>query len=429
MKSARLLQLGDIHFPEWKNSRIGDIQDSGAPSALVSAVCPNRLQAAVRKVLEVIKSSKVCCLLFCGDLTSRGNLTEYGACVRYLDQVLDIANADRWSADSIHVVPGNHDVNRALCDPDEQDLYSKFDPLVNTWQAIGLDVLAARQTRQTALNPDGQSVSVFSLNSCIGCGERRHLPAGVRQQLSEALNQNAGPPLPEHAYNLIYEQLDTPAFAEDHLDSLVAAIHETPGTSMPVILAHHNTLPQAVPRIEIYTELINSGRFRSRLASCRRPLLYCHGHIHSDPIEQLFDYRYDGCALLLVSAPLLVDGFNLIEISYARNNRPVGCTLTKFRTSALYGSIEQGDVIRIRLVARGRLAQFYDERLLGLFEVCTRDPIRFGNLREMLNQRLGLQMQEATVRDLIEEAEWLSLVDIDNRELEHRHWQIRRVQP
>jgi hypothetical protein len=165
------------------------------------------------------------------------------------------------------------------------------------------------------------------------------------------------------------------------------------------------------------------------LASCRKPLLYCHGHIHSNPIEQLIDLGYPGSRLLLVSAPKLVDGFNLIEISYARNSHPVGCTITKFRTPVPFGSIEQGDVVRIPLVGRDQMAQFHDERLRALFEACTGEPIRFDALRELLNRRLETQMKAPALRDLIEEAEWLSLVDVSNRELDHRDWQIRRVQP
>jgi hypothetical protein len=228
MKSAKLLQLGDIHFPEVKNSRIGDIKDSGMPPALVSAVCPNRLQAAVRKVLEVIEASKVSCLLFCGDLTSYGNLREYEACVQYLRKALIFPNAIQWNADSVHVVPGNHDVDRSLCDPKEQDLYSKFDPLINSWHSIGLDVLAARRVHRSDLHPNGAYFSVLSVNSCIGCGERRHLPEGVREQLSRALNQASAALPQQEAYGLVYEQLDTPAFDESHVDGLISALRSMP---------------------------------------------------------------------------------------------------------------------------------------------------------------------------------------------------------
>lgn len=429
MKSAKLLQLGDIHFPDHKDLRLGDIKDTGAPAALVSAIGPNRLQTVMKKACQVIEEQHIQGLLICGDLTSYGDLAQYSACVDYLQSALDVANPDRWNPDAIHVVPGNHDVDRKNCDPAGIDLFHKFDPLIASWKRIGLNILAARSVRSTEIKPNGHSLCVFSLNSCIGCGEHRHLPAKLRAEIINAMEKYSAVALTKDSFELIYEQLDTPAFADIHLDELVNALTAASSSALPIVLAHHNALPQSIPRVEIYTELLNSGRFRSRLASCRRPLVYCHGHIHDDPIEQLVDHRFPGGFVLFVSAPLIIEGFNILEIAFARNDLPVGCTITKFRTSNSLGTIDQTETVNVSLVPKSLLPRFDDDKLRGLLKVCSPEAIRFGELRTKLNSHLSQNLQAATVRDLVVEAEWLSLVQILDRNQPHLHWKVRRGEP
>jgi Icc-related predicted phosphoesterase len=430
MHSAKLIQLGDIHYPENVEAARADVKDRGAAPAVVSAIAPNRLRAVMRRINQMIEEEATDCLLICGDLTSRGNLDQYSACVEYLRDALNITVSGRLSADAIHVVPGNHDVNRAMCDPKETDLYVKFDPLVATWSRIGFNVLSARGIRSTTITREGGSLSVFSLNSCIGCGERRYLPQQIRDEIHAAIASYSSK-APPGSIDLVYEQLDTPAFVDDHLEDLLTRINKTSDQSLPIVLAHHNALPQSVPRVEVYTELINSGRFRTLLASWDRPLLYFHGHIHDDPIESIVNYRHPDAAVIMISAPLAVDGFNVADIAFARNGMPLGCSLTKYRTPTPGGAVEKGSTVRIPLIKRTMLPRFDDPAFLALLDICssTATSLRFMELRDRLIPRINSQIQALTLRDIILEAEWLALVEVIDRDQPHLHWKIQRVTP
>ena len=91
----------------------------------------------MREIAKVAEDPSVCGLLICGDLTTKGDLDGYGSCVEYLDKAMEVGNTAKWNGDSLHVVPGNHDVKRELCDPDGVDLFGKFDPLVTSWDKCG----------------------------------------------------------------------------------------------------------------------------------------------------------------------------------------------------------------------------------------------------------------------------------------------------
>ena len=64
-------------------------------------------------------------------------------------------------------------------------------------------------------------------------------------------------------------------------------VHDAPSNVLSVIVAHHNLLPQRLPRLAPYTELVNGGALRASLGELGKPVLYLHGHIHEDPIEIL----------------------------------------------------------------------------------------------------------------------------------------------
>lgn len=429
MKSLTLVQLGDIHFPDHKGTRVGDLKDSAAPSSVVDAIAPSLLELVMRKVAEVASQPDVCALLVCGDLTTYGDIAEYTSCVEYLHRAIQIGDSTRWPDRSLHVVPGNHDVNRTLCDPDGIDLFGKFSPLIDSWTSVGRrSLLTVDSVRSTCVSPNTPSISLYSLNSCVGCGEHRHLPTKIRDQLRTTLSDYLKSAPPNEAFELAGEQLDTPAFVDAHVRSLVASVAQLECASIPVVLAHHNALPQSIPRVEIYTELINGGLLRSELASCGRPILYCHGHIHDDPIEQIRDWKYPTSNIVLVSAPLLVTGFNTITVEYSRNGLPLGIRINKYRCST-HGSVDMSGQISIPIVASQELPQFRDDKLTALLAVCNSDFKRFGQLREDMRVQLGTLLNHDSLRDVVLEAEWLSLIQVNDRHLECRHWKVRRCEP
>ena len=427
MKAIKLIQIGDIHYPDHKDNVFADIRDKAVSTSLIGAIAPPKLQTVMRKVAEVARKDGVSGLLLCGDFTSRGDLAQYDECVRYVHTALDIANPSSWQPDAVHAVPGNHDVNRSRCDPAREDLTIKFEALRGAWDRIGLSILPIDGIRATALAPAGHSLRLVSINSCMGCGEPRHLPESIRGDLETLLRRYETTADPSDAFALIGEQLDTPAFTHEDVDALIADINALDDTCLPIVLAHHNLLPQALLRVDLYTELLNSGLTRSRLTSCKRPILYCHGHIHSDPVEQIIDQRNPSGKVTVVSAPELVDGFNLITVHFAANDAPVGCEITKYRTQH-HGGVDVDGIVRVPLVGTDAVSRFASDDLRHLIRMTNSQQRRFDDLWIQFKTDVR-NVQRQTIRELLVEAEWLSLVEIEDRNVPFQNWKIRRVEP
>ena len=305
METLKFIQLGDIHLPDVKSLTNTDSKDDGFPTSLANIIGLNPLQAVMREVVHFCEKERhsIAAILICGDLTSRGDLAGYQECLNYLQSNLRLATSTVWQPERIHAVPGNHDIDRTKCDPAHTDLFIKFEALSSAWANLGLPILPVKGVRRTHVELKGQTAEVFSLNSCLGCGEQLALPKKIKSQLHALLQPFLTSP---DAFDLIGHQLDTPAFDKEHLHALLSAIADLPATSVPIVLAHHNLLPQAVPRIEIYTEVINGGMMRSRLAQCSHPVIYSHGHIHEDPVEVVSFPKTTEGRLVSVSAPNLV---------------------------------------------------------------------------------------------------------------------------
>lgn len=437
MKTLRLLQIGgDVHYPDAKSgSALADIKDKAMPPPFVDAVVPHKLQNVIRALTKLCQPNKhgerLNGILFCGDLTSIGDGSGYQECVEYLNNVLELTNANVWPRDHIHAVPGNHDVDRNLCSPTSPDLFGKFRPLAVAWENVGVPILQAGAIRQTTISADGCSAEVFSLNSCVGCGEKRFLPSKVGDELHKLLEKYVDGKRLEEAFSLVGEQLDTPAFLEDHMTSLRLAIDELKPTTIPVVLAHHNILPQAVVRVDIYTEVINGGLVRSRFSQCQHPVIYCHGHIHDDPIEIVSFPAPDSGPLISISAPLLSDGFNLIEVWYGQKRVAVGCVVIPYRIQR-DGVVKREDskVVRMPLRHASRYSDLGDHRIPSVLPPMR--PWEYERFHEVLAKaraESGTHTQERSLAEPLLEAEWFGLVRILNREKDYEYWQIQRIAP
>jgi hypothetical protein len=433
MQSLKLIQIGDIHYPDaQKSGQLVDCQDDAMPKWLIQQVSADRLRNALRAVVTVCeRDERVSGIMLCGDLTSRGHIEGYRKCLEYLNDALQITNRERWQEQAVHVVPGNHDIDRDLCDPAHADPYRKFGPLESAWQDLGMPILRCESVRRTRIALLSCAAEVFSANSCVGCGERRSLPCGVAEQLQEVLREYKLTALPEDSFKVIGEELDTPAFREEHVTTIAEAIGELDPTVLPVVLAHHNVLPQAVPRVSIYTEVINSGLVRSRLSQRRRPVIFCHGHVHDDPVEIVRSPTPDTGPLVCVSAPELVDGFNVLEVEFGSKGHPLGCTLTAHR--ARRDGLVEEDVskgARVAFHGPGRLSELGDERIAQVLPHIAGDGhVRFRDVHESVQTSMPTRPQKRTLANILLEAEWFALVSILNRQKEPEQWQIRRTVP
>lgn len=101
-------------------------------------------------------------------------------------------------------------------------------------------------------------------------------------------------------------------------------------------MAHHNLLPQRIPRILAYGEMLNAGFLRQMLHASRRNVIYLHGHIHEDPIEVISVpgseiASRDERKIVSIAAPALKDGFNEITLFFGVENDVFLVRVTKYR--------------------------------------------------------------------------------------------------
>ncbi len=425
MKRVQLLQIGDIHYPQAKAETLGDLKDAGFPHALGKVVAAKPLQLVMRAIRSLCDDG-IDGILFCGDLTSTGSIENYRACAEYLDKILELSAHDKWPIGRVHVVPGNHDVNRDFCDADGEDLYKKFAPLVTAWADLDIPVLCTKNARSAEIISDSNSrVVVFSLNSCLGCGERRFLPEHVRDRLRRLLDAALSQMETGRAFDLIGEQLDTPAFSIEDIDCVCDGLKRLDGRAIPVILTHHNLLPQTIPRISIYTEVINSGLVRSRLLACNKPVIYCHGHVHEYHIEIVRLPDRAAYPLVCISAPILSRGFNLLTIEFGRAGAPMGCIVTPYCLQN-DGSVSELKKTRVAFHTVGTADRVLHKDTWAIIPLISTEFSRFDDLHKAVSGRFR-DMQSKTLCDSLIEAEWVGFVEIHNRDESHRDWHVRRI--
>jgi hypothetical protein len=250
MVRVRLLHVGDVHYPEAVAERLTDLKDRAFPSHIVESSVLKPLELVMRELLSQVELG---CdgMLLSGDLTDFGDLKSYKACVEYLRPSIDSMGPER-----IHAVPGNHDVDRSAIPAGGVNMLAKFGSIRNVWEGLGLPVLAVDGARITEItSPTGGRAQVLSVNSSFGCGEKRYLPEGIADELTELIKKHAATLPPIDAFRLVGETLDTPAFQHKDIEQACGGIAATSDNSVPVVLSHHNLLPQALPRIAMYTEI------------------------------------------------------------------------------------------------------------------------------------------------------------------------------
>jgi predicted MPP superfamily phosphohydrolase len=416
-----LLQVGDIHLPDNKAKPLVDLKDKSFPDSIVQLAAPRPLQNVLRELKR--QSNKADAILLCGDLTSRGDIPSYEQCVEYLIRVLDLNNRP---TETLHAVPGNHDVNRNLAD--KVDIFAKFKPLELAWAKHSLPILAVSAFRSTVVSSKSNcKAQIYSLNSCVGSGEIKHLPLAIRTQLAELLEKHTEDVGEDNSFELIGETLDTPAFMLEDIDTICESIGSLDDRTAPIVMAHHNLLPQALVRIELYTEAINSGLVRSRLAREPRPVIYLHGHIHDDPVESISALDMDSAPLTVISAPEIIKGFNLIHIHYGRGRYPIGCTITPFRMQR-DAAVVPGRLIRVPFYGPGRAPRkLRDAPLLRHLKYLSSTFEHFTDVLAKVRQGINKNIREMTLAGYLYEAEWLGLAAIVDRDESPRLWQVRKT--
>lgn len=426
MRELTIFQVGDVHYPD-HTKPFADIRDGALSAALVAAATPEtELQGSTRALLARLESTAHPILVFMGDLTTKGDLAQYDSCVEFLERAFSLSDAATWQEERLHVVPGNHDVDRSLAAPG--DLLSKFVPLADAWHGHGLGVIATKSIRHTTFEHDDCRLDIYGLNSCLGAGEVRSIPSKMAGQLVTTLAGElgldaSGTSQVEAVLAASHEDLDVPAYSEDDVTEFCTSVTGLPN-GLAVLVAHHNLLEQAQTRIDTYTNLLNAGMTRSRVSALLRPVLYLHGHIHDDPIEVVTQHSPDVGQVICVSAPKFSDGFNEISVVFDDLGTPLGCEINRVRVR-LNGAAATDNAVRVRFARRNVVLS---DAAMALAKLLLAKP-KISSLDDVIARctvSSGLKDKDLAAKAVLE-AEWYGYVDVLDREHPPDEWRLRAV--
>ena len=422
MRRLRLLHIGDIHYPERYNERLEDVKDKALPSEVVEQMVQIPLQAVVRQAARELEADPVNGYLVSGDLTSKGSLKAYEECLDFLLKAFTLKAVPQ---DRIHAVPGNHDFDRSLVDP--VDPSKKFDQISAAWKSRGIPVLAVKGVRHTTIKLGSAAAAIYSLNSCLGCGEKRHLPNGVANELEAAISGYTSRVGLSKAFELVGEQLDSPGFVQQEINDVFDSARKLESQVVPLVLSHHNLLPQALPRLEIYTEVMNAGRVRSAFTNVERTVLYCHGHIHDDVVELVEIPGSNGSRMAAIAAPELARGFNIIQLEYGEKGTALGCKVLRFSYDWRSGQVTPRELrIPLNRLPYQRAISAGHAALKTILSKLKNEEYRFQAAFEKTKWPDDTNNRKRFA-DALEEACWLGLVEISNSEREPDAWWITKT--
>jgi Calcineurin-like phosphoesterase len=347
---VRVLQIGDVHLPSaMKSGRKIDQKDASFSVELRNLISSLPIKVVFREIYKIIDDGGVDGIIFMGDFTDQGDLSGYEKTCQFIAQSLQLGDGRRHSKIPVGIVPGNHDINRPLAlDP---GITTKFDPLNAALRKAALPALPVQHNIVLPITSGSASTSINLMNSCWGCGAREYIPEYFRARIGKAIEetlQKGG----KRALKTYYDrQFDTPAFSEPSIQQLVQAARSLEASTLFVVVAHHNLLPQRQPRIAQYTELVNSGAIRASLCELDRPVVYLHGHIHVDPVETVTIPNTP--PLICISAPAAEDGFNVLDFVFTRSGLPLSCQITPWRFDGS-GILHAGEKIVVPLLGKRR---------------------------------------------------------------------------
>lgn len=347
---VRLLQIGDLHLPTAaRTERAVDQKDRTFSVELRNIISRQPIKTVFKRIYRMCEDKKVDGILLMGDMTDFGKIDGYEAGLAYVTNALQLGGGRRNAATFCGIVPGNHDIDRALAK--QPSMLAKFKPLNAALSAVGLGQIPVERSLVSHIGPRDAQCAVVLMNSCWGCGAVEYIPAEFRDGVGSAIEAaiSSGDLKVLSAY---YDrQFDTPAFSDASISHLVEVAGTLPREQQLVIVAHHNLLPQRMTRLAPYTELVNSGAVRASLMEARRPILYLHGHIHTDPIEVLS--VPGGDALVCISAPAAEVGFNVIEVVFTRSGNPLVGHILPWRFDQS-GVLREGARLTVPLIGKRR---------------------------------------------------------------------------
>jgi hypothetical protein len=399
-----LLQIGDLHLPSAaRTERTVDQKDRTFSVELRNVISRQPIKTVFKRIYRMCQAGEVDGVLLMGDMTDFGKLDGYKAGLAYVANALQLGTGRRNASIFCGIVPGNHDIDRHLAK--QPSMTAKFNPLNAALSSVGLGQIPVDRSIVSHVGPTDAGCAIVLMNSCWGCGAVEYIPAEFRDIVGAAI-EAAIATGDFKVLSAYYErQLDTPAFSDSSISQLVEFAASLPSEQQLVVVAHHNLLPQRLTRLAPYTELVNSGAVRSSLMEAKRPILYLHGHIHTDPVEVLS--VPGGDALVCISAPAAEAGFNVVEVVFTRSGNPlVGHVMPwTFDQSAV---LREGQRLTVPLIGKRRrsldngLAKVY-AYLLGARQCYWSDLLREcgqhfqSDIDEQLQECIELLMADQSI--------------------------------
>jgi len=405
--NIELIHIGDIHFKYIdKNYNHTLIRDSSFPPKLLRALSSKGCESIIYNLSEEMRANPLA-ILVSGDLCVSGDVDDFKNCLEFLKLRIppNFFSSDPFQ--KIFLVPGNHDIDRK--EYSEDSILPKFQPMVNAlkerdFPEMPLDAIEAKEI---CGEKSGKAL-IIAINSCYGCGERRLYPKEIREAIGKFLDADP--------YSKDFEDLDTPMFNTENIDSLANCIRNSNINCVPIILSHHNLLTQNVLKVELYAELINSGYMRDVLISLNRPILYLHGHLHNDPVEIISSPYYKYSKIICISAPLLFPntryksrnfGFNKIKIFYSNDLTPIGCEIINNKFADLS---PEKRIVRVRFWDLPHTMALMTDQEKDLLKLMDRE-MYLGDLKQISDKKVGRISSLEEIEKLVEELDWLGLVE------------------
>ncbi|RUX07816.1 MULTISPECIES: metallophosphoesterase [unclassified Mesorhizobium] len=369
MRRVRILQVGDIHYPDWHPSSSNiDAKDSKFAPKITQKLRASSLRAVLTKLRRLTTSKPLDTIAFMGDFTSRGDKTFIASAFQHFT-LLCRAQGRSSKALPLIFVPGNHDVNRD--DARELGPTEKFSEMASLAARLGWQTVPVDQPVHFRLPTGSAGANFILVNTAIGSWELQNLPAFLRDRL-EALSPSTEPvdlgspdisghspatppsdPDKEASDDEYYGQMDTPYISREMLAGLQELLQQ-PDMRYGIMIGHHNLLPQKTPRITPYAEMLNSGFVRTQLLQGNKPIVYLHGHIHADPVEIVNDPRFPDGKLICISAPEIQSGFNELVFFTTDQGELVGIRLIPYRTNVADGTVMEGEHCFISTMSNGK---------------------------------------------------------------------------
>jgi 3',5'-cyclic AMP phosphodiesterase CpdA len=413
-----ILQLGDVHFADAMGRSGVDQKDVGFPAALADRISLPPFQAVIRSVQEILQQGKCDAIVIMGDITTKGDKAQFQNGIDFLSNALWNKPGAATPPVKVLLVPGNHDVNRE--DAKQEPLEYKFKYINASLSAQNIPVVGIDTGSLLEITANGVTLPLMGINTCVGCGTLRSMPDRIKSKIQEtydaALAGTTDPTLLATLYDELYETLDTPAVTEASINWVIQTMAKA--NNLAVIFGHHNLIPQIMPRIAPYTELINGGTLRAALLATKRKLIYLHGHIHTDPIDLISSPEHSNSFIASISAPQLVDGFNFLELEFSADGSPLGCVVNQYRYRD--GLVSNTKQVRIALNAADELAASDDQ--VKVMKVLSKGITWYW--RDLVIQT---KLDPELLKSVVEELLWQGRITLDKKNSDNAvKWVIGR---